>query len=178
MAGFSLQGGLEGNQSPVLMEVIIDASVQLTIGDSVMSSVAGHAALGTAGSRLTGIVMGFKDKYGLPVSPTSGSVNAATYTVESTNEGTEKVAAIVNINPLSIYSIESSATIGTTTTNSLTVHGVLADLTGTTGAQLLDETTTEGGGASGSGGQFRIFKVDPDNSSNFLVTIRESEFHA
>jgi len=173
----SYRGSLNGNQQPVMDSAIILNSTALTVGDPVNTNASGYADLAATGERIAGVVVGFRQASGELITATSGRPNAETFTSESDNESVDQVEVLYSCDPFAIYSIQADATLAVTTGSDL--KGVYFDLNGATGASRVDESTVQGGGSSGGGGQVRSMGPDPDNeTTHVLVNIRESEYIA
>lgn len=171
MAGFLPKYNLAGRNTGIQLIETIAASTTLTIGDAVRT-VGGYVALAAAGNPVLGIVVGFADQKGIPLdSPetdsdatyTRGGLGVGTVVTDAGNPTDKKVKAIINIDPFQVYSVTPDATIGTTTGSNL--RGYYTDIPAASDQTDEDSTTTSG--------QFYIHGVDPDNSSNQLVSINE-----
>lgn|SRR3990167_541821 len=174
---FNFVKSLGGNQSPVLIEVIVANSVAIAIGDLIKTytaSTGGFALLATEGAPALGFVHAITDQYGRAIRPMQHSraeagdwtVAADVVTVGSDNQTDDKVKVLVDVSLDSIYSAAVTGTIGTNV------------ISGNIGASLdfddedsVDETTAT---RSGSAGCF-VWGTDPADSTRLLVSLKESE---
>jgi len=169
--GARFRYNLAGRTSGIIRSFIIKNSETITIGDYVMPS-SGFVAAATAGSRLLGVVVGIVDKNGINMDQTKESLDGTwtssthTYAAAADNQTDVQVRALVDVDPLSVYSIEPDAAIGTTTGSNL--FGYYTD--------LVDEDETDEDTAATTAAQLFIWGVDPEVSSNQLVSIAESVF--
>ncbi len=174
---FSYKKSLRGNSAPVLVSVIIDNSDDIEVGDMVKCYNAGNAEKATAGMPIFGVVHAIVDKYGNSIAPEkqskavmgSATESSGVITVASNNETVDKIAVLCDVSVDSIYSATVDGTINTT--NSSAKLGAYMDLTD---ENSVNETTATRSGVANLYG----WGTDPENSSNLLVSICESELHA
>ena len=167
---FKQVGSLTPQGAPVLRQVIITNSVVSTILDSVKAA-SGFLALGTAGAAVLGHLVGHAQKSGVGLE-TSGATGSATgsyvgtYTAASDNQTVGMVKGLVDISKFSLYSAELNATIGTTTGSNLLGYNM----------DLVDEDTLDEDTAATTSAQYFSWGVDPNNSAQVIVNIKESQF--
>ena len=156
--------------APVLRHEIVANSVVLTVSDSVKFDTDGFVALGTAGAAVLGHVMNISTNFGVGLS-SSGAAGAelgsyvGTFTMASDNETVAKVRAEVDISQQTMYTAEVDATIGTTTGSDLAGYRM----------DLIDEDTLDESTAATSTAQYATWGTDPEDSTQAIVNIFESQ---
>ena len=134
----------------------------------------GYIALTAAATPILGCVVGFTDKDGIDLSSSRPALSTGVYTASTRtfvagadNTTVDKVYALVDIDPFSVWSAAPDAAIGATTGSNLT--GYYCDLVATAGDQPdeSDTVTTQQ--------QLFIWGVDPENSSNGLYSIAQHQ---
>jgi len=163
----ALYKGSLNSSRPALRRYLGDNSAVIGIGDYVAEGTAGEAILATAGDRLLGVVVGFETKSGGQTDFDSGSLTDVTMAADNQTVAQEKV--VVDINPLSLNSIPLSAAAGTTTGSDKS--GVSFELTD---HDTVNEASVK---TDGTAQQLYSQGVDPNNSSNVIVSIAESSLH-
>jgi len=170
---FIYRGGLRANSSRYLVgdatNHVLAASTAFTVGDAVAyGNTDGVLDLAGAGNPVYGIIVGFKNGDGTPVTSNgAGGDFTDTYTTAASNS----VYAIVDVSKESLYSVTADATLGTTTGSDK--PGVNLDVLAA--SDQLDESTVAN---AGSTAQFHSWGVDPDPTAadnSLLVTIQESQ---
>lgn len=166
---FTIIGSLNPHGAPVLKRQTITNSATSTLMDSVKLA-SGFIAAGTTGALVFGHVVGHSTNGGVGLQ-TTGAAGAAmgsyagAYTVASDNQTVGKVKAECDISKFTLYSSTADAALGTTTGSNLA--GYTQDIAS---AVTLDEST-----AVTTTGQYMGWGVDPNNSSNAVVNIFESQ---
>lgn len=153
-----------GVTHPNTEEVIITNSATIQIGDMVRSYVDGFVEVAVAARPILGVVVGVVDSKGLPIDPDSGTLD--TYTVASDNETVDKKRAVVMTDRNAVFSGDVDGTIGTTNTSNL--RGASLDLTD-------ENSIAETSAVRNASAQLYGYGTDPDDSTNLLVSIMESE---
>lgn len=178
--GAKFKYNLAGRTSGILKTVRIHDSVTLSNGDYVIINTSGFVAVATAGARLFGVVTGIVDNVGIPLDDTKqthgATWTASTQTVITASDNSTRttgyIQAVVDTDPLSVYSVEPDAAIGTTTSSGSSDQlGSYTD--------LLDEDEVDennGGNAFNVVAQLFIWGVDPDDTTRGLYSIMESQF--
>lgn len=181
MAGFTYKGNIFG-LNPVTKDVIINNSITVTVGDMVYGIDGNLCALAVAGSQILGVVQGFVTPKGVPLDQltagtdydgtyTAGGVNVGKYVAASDNSSDKKIKARVQITPGDFYSCAPDATIGTTAGSDSIGYN-----TDITDEDAVDEDTAAA--ATTATAQLAILGLDPENSSNGLYMIKESQLLA
>lgn len=166
----TVHGTLRPHGAPILRREILASSITVDVYNLTIAS-SGFLALATATTLLAGTVMGIGTNKGVGVT-TTGAAGAAedsyvgTYTTSSTNTTVAKVRADIDISKETLLSMTPDATIGTTTGSNLL--GYRTD--------IADEDNTDEDTAATGSAQMTIWGVDPQNSSNQIVSIMESVF--
>lgn len=172
--GFKFRYNLAGRTSGILRKVTIADSATITVGDYVRHA-AGYCALTANGNAGLGFVVGIVDKNGtnmdasrlsLTGSGASWSSSTQTFVAGSDNSSTDCVAALIDMDPFSIFSATPDNTIGSTTGSNLC--GYYTDVVAA--SDQPDEDTATTGTA-----QLTIWGVDPELSTNGLYSIHESQ---
>lgn len=161
---FKYKGIKNGVTHPTTEEVIITNSATIQIGDMVRSYVDGFVEVAVAARPILGVVVGVVDSKGLPVDPDSGTLD--TYTVASDNETVAQKRAVVITDRNALFSADVDGTIGTTNTSNL--RGANLDLTD-------ENSVAETSAVRNASAQLYSYGTDPDDSTNLLVSIMESE---
>ncbi len=163
---FKKIGSLDPHGGPILRTELLGNSVIAVVGRAVDSNE-GSLQLSTAGALIYGHIDGIVDKYG--ISPTTNG-NSGNFTMffltTSTNGTVAKMKAMCDISKYSLYSVDPDATIDTTVGSGK--FGYHTDLV--TGGDYTDEDTVVTGTA-----QYFIHGVDPSDSGNQVVNIKESD---
>lgn len=175
--GFSQHKSLVGNMlTGANLEVIIDASSTITIGDAVRINQNGYVVRAATSGNIAGICVGLIDQYGINVfSPRAQGTTGATLTpqdtiaVSATNvtDATRNLKAQILADPAGyiFWRNQASAT-GLAAANLFQFYNL------TTAGQI-DQTTN-----SNTSGQFQLVGLDPDNdgvTSKGLFRIVQSE---
>lgn len=164
--GFDYRGSLLGvDASPVNVDVLIDDSATLTMGDAVCIDQDGNLDVVAAGGSVLGVLVGIVDQSGINVFETgrTGGTDGSTLsgddtiTVSSTNtsDATRKLAgrvALVLPGNSKWYN-DSDGTLAQT--NLFQFFD-----TGSTGDQIASGT------ASNASGQFQLIEIDPDGDAD------------
>lgn len=182
--GFSFKYNLAGRTSGILRTFIIENSATMTIGDMVRGSYDSGAAngmveLAAAGNPILGVVVGIVDKDGIDmdnsrVTLSSGSWATATHTATTGSDNTtvDQIKAIVDIDPLSVWSATPDAAIGTTTSSGSSDQlGSYTDIVAA--SDQPDETNNSA--AFNTVAQLFIWGVDPELSTNGLYSVAEHQ---
>lgn len=162
-------GSLNPTGAPILRREIITNSVVITEVDSVKLA-SGFVALGTTGALVFGHVVSLSTNKGIG-QLTSGASGASvgsftnTFTAPSNNQTVGKNKAEIDISKESLYSIDPDATLGTTTGSNLSGYKV----------DLASEDSTDESTAATTTAQYNIWGVDPEDATNHVVSIYESQ---
>lgn len=169
--GAKFKYNLAGRTSGIIRSIILDNSITVTIGDFVHTN-GGFCDIAAAGETLLGVVVGIVDQDGINMDESKYSLAQAswtssthTVTTGAANTTGDKVRALVDIDPFSVWSCEPDDTIGTTTGSNL--QGYYTD--------LIDEDEVDETDASTAVAQLYIWGVDPEDSTRGLYSIAEHE---
>jgi len=167
--GAKFKFNLRGNTEGILKSYIIKNSSTITIGDYVKLD-AGFIDLAGANTPILGVVRGLTDNLGIDLQNTKvvldGTFTAPhTYAAASDNATDKQIRAIVDIDPMSVYSLEPDNTIGTTDSD---LAGNYMDIIADSDEGDEDTTTT-------TQMQLFIWGVDPEDSTRALVSIAEHQ---
>lgn len=163
MAGFAYRGSLTGTKERSLIsgaETIITNSVVVSVGDAVLISTGGFISLGTAGSRVYGIVIGVVGSQGEKLDPDASTLD--TFTVASDNQTVALKRAIIDISKDSIWFNDADSSLARTDDDLF--------------YDLVSESQINGSVVTN--GAFKIIKRDPNgdgDASNGLFVIAESQ---
>lgn len=171
---------LAGRTSGIIRSIEISNTITMTVGDYVLVDTAGTLGLASAASLILGVCQGIVDKNGINMDVSKESIagsgagwtsSTKTVVTGSDNNATDKIRALVDIDPFSVYSLEPDATIGTTTSSGSSDQlGSYID--------LLDEGESDennNGNAFNVLAQLFIWGVDPEDSTRHLVSIAEHQ---
>jgi hypothetical protein len=163
---FQKIGSLGRFGGPLVVDRIVTNSVTIAIGDSVKTA-SGFAALGTAGARVLGHVVGLVGKDGLsPVKDGTFLNNPGeAYTVASDNQTVAQVRAIVEVSQDALYAAEIDATAGTTTGSDLAGYNF----------DLVDEDTLDESTAAQTVAQYYSHGLNGSSTDTVVANIIESE---
>lgn len=146
--------------------IIVNSGV-VQLGDKVEWSsgfIKGGAA-STATIDPVGIVVGVAQN-GIAVDPDSGTTD--TWTVASDNQTVGKKYAIIDVSNNTLYTVPLDAAAGTTTGSNLA--GYEFDALASDGSKIDESTAATNVTGAGS---FNSWGVDPDNSSNVIVNMKQ-----
>lgn len=162
--------------------VLLGDSQTFEIGDVVRThnSTTDSAELGLKANPSFGVLSSIVDANGSPIKQstnTAGSANTpdtTTVTTAADNTTTKTYWAQIDTSTSSIYSATVSGTLGTTANSDK--RGCKIDINSDGGdyGQLLESLATR---AVATTANFYSHGVDPDNSSNLLVSIASHEFN-
>ena len=169
---------LLGTNGRMLVKVVLDASTDFQVGDVVAPGTGGEGFVGeaitaTSGIRVLGVIESIQSDKG--VAPSDNGCGGAfidAYRTAANNETGAKVSALVDISVFSVYSADLDDTIGTTTGSNRPFYYLDLD-TGVANHQLNEASA---GAPSTGGAQFVSHGVDPQDTNNILVSIKESTF--
>jgi len=163
--GFSLYKDLRGAMlAGTTLDIIIDNSVTLTLGDAVRIDTAGYLKTASTSGCILGIVVGLTDQNDLNVFEASrvaatsiaGAtlVGQDTLTTSSTNtsDGTRNLKAKVLVDPAGMFLFRNQAN----TTVALAQTNLLQFFNLTSAGQI------DSNSASDTSGQFQLVALDPD----------------
>lgn len=187
MAGFEFKYSLSGHNTGIVLPVVVTNSDTHTVGDLVhLEQGSADNGIGTAdpavaGERLAGVIVGFVDKKGIPLDHPHADLSAGgtwtqrtlTFVADSDNDNTagSQVKALVNIDPMAVYSNNTDGVFGTTAdADKLGSYTDIAD------EDDVDENNN--GNAVTTVAQLMCLGVDPDDSTKGLFKIVESQFAA
>lgn len=171
---------LAGRTSGIIQSIEISNTITMSVGDFVLVDTAGTLGLASAGSLILGVCVGIVTKDGINMdesktaltgSGASWTSSTKTVVTGSDNSSTDKIRALVDIDPFSVWSVEPDGTIGTTTSSGSSDQlGSYIDLADE------DETDeTNNSAAFNVKAQLHIWGVDPENSARHLVSIAEHQ---
>lgn len=157
MAGFSLRGHLLGADNPVTRDLIIENSATVTVGDSVVDS-GGFAALGTAGSKVLGVVAAIHDANGIDLDSTATdnydgtwTSSSQTYVASSDNQTDKQVKVKVIADPFALFYNDADDDL--TAAQEMRFFDLISE-------DQIDQSS------GGSTGQFQLWKRDPDGDGD------------
>lgn len=168
---------LAGRTSGIIQQITIDNTETLTIGDWVRVSTSGYLEVVSADTTIMGVIVGFVDRDGINydqskiVKEGTWSESTQTITTDSDNRSSEKAAALVDIDPFSVWSCEPDDTIGTTTSSGSSDQ--LGSYTDLADEDEVDETNN--GAAFNLVAQLFIWGIDPEASARGLYSIAEHQ---
>ena len=170
--GFTPKRNLVGRTTGIRKSYIIANSQTITIGDMVKAT-AGFIALVGAGGRILGCVVGLEDANHLDLEHPQATKTNATYTAStktavaaSDNQTVDAIRAIVDIDPMTIYSAQPDQAIGTTTGSNLL--GYYTDVPAASDQPDQDTAAT-------TTAQLFIWGTDPENTARGLYSIAEHQ---
>lgn len=164
---FNYKRNLNGSHARTLVKVLLGNSVDFRVGDPVSITTGGAVIQNSAGVRILGHIAAIvQDNGTVPANNGCAGAFVQTYRTASDNATVAKVAALVDIDANSLYSVSLDDTIGTTTGSNTAFYMMDID-TGLVN-RALDEST-----AGQTNGQYFSFGLDPDNSNRVLVKPRE-----
>jgi hypothetical protein len=171
-SGFTFKRNIAGRTTGIRKSYIIGNSATITIGDMVKLS-SGFIALAGANAKILGVVVAIEDANGLdldnPRRTNAGGTwtsSSKTIVVAADNQTVDQIRAIVDIDPMSIWSAQPDNTIGTTTGSNLA--GYYCDLPSASDQPDEDTTTT-------TVMQLFIWGLDPENTARGLYSIAEHQ---
>jgi len=170
--GFQFKYNLAGRTSGIIRSFPIYNSLTVAVGDMVYLTGGGIGPC-PATANILGVCVGLTDTNGTPISDTPLSVSG-TYTASSRqyaaaadNMTVDKVQALVDIDPFSVWSAEPDATLGTDTESDMA--GSYTDLVATAGDQPDEDT------AATTQCQLFIWGIDPEDSTRGLYSIAQHQ---
>lgn len=177
--GFIPRSNLVGRSTGIRRSKIIDDSTTLTIGDMVREYTTGFIVLAAAGNPIYGCVVGFEDANGLDLDNaratfTGGTWTSSTKTVitDSDNTTVDQIRAIIDIDPMTVYSNQPDDTINTTSSSGKCgFAGSYVDLVAA--SDQVDETNN--GVAFNVKAQLYCHGLDPENTARGLYSIAEHQ---
>jgi len=164
MAGFYYYGHLLGADNPATVDILIEDSATITLGDAVDINTNGGCQPADAGDKVYGIVVGLVGKDGTPLStvPTgdydgtysghAGIVGSETYVAAADNLATEKIKAKVIADPFALF-----------------MNDAAGDMTYADDYQffdLTDEDQIADQDGHATAGAFQLVKRDPDDDGD------------
>jgi hypothetical protein len=171
--GFKFAYNLAGRTSGILRRFIIANSSTITIGDMVKLT-SGYAALPGAGAPCMGVVVGLTDKNGIDLnnskltlagSGAGWTKSTYTFVAGSDNVTTDAVKAVVDVDPMSVW---SGVTDNASTDTQSVLQGCYVDLVAASD-QADDDT------AATTQATLFIWGVDPEDSGRVLYSIAEHQ---
>lgn len=164
---FVYKRNLNGGHNRTLIKVLLGNSKDFRVGDPVAITTGGAVIDCSAGVRVLGHIAGLiQDNGTVPANNGCAGAFVQTYRTASDNTTVAKVAALVDIDPNSLYSAAVDDTIGTTTGSNTAFY--MMDLDTGLVNRGVDESS-----AGQTNGQYFSFGLDPDNSNRVLVKPRE-----
>jgi len=168
--GFQFKYNLAGRTSGIIRKFPIYNSLCVAVGDMVYLTGGGLGPC-PATAAILGCCVGLVDRDGIDLGNSkitkegTYSASAKSYTADSDNMTSEKAAALVDLDPFSVWSVEPDGTIGTDDEGDMA--GSYTDLVATAGDQA-DEDVSSTGKA-----QLFIWGIDPEDSTRILVSIAQ-----
>jgi len=181
--GFQFKKNYAGRTSGIQDARLIENSGTITVGDMVRGSYDAGAAngmveLAAAGNAILGVVVGIVDRNGIDMDSSrlshSGTWTSSTktFTAASTNTTVDQVKAIIDIDPMSVWSNQPDAAIGTTTSSGSSDQlGSYTDIVAA--SDQADENNNTA--AFNTVAQLAILGVDPENTDRGLYVIKEHQ---
>ncbi len=159
------------NDVPVDVPHVLADSSTFKVGDMLKLDTDEALSLVGATNPVYGRLSAIVREFGPPPPKTDGAGGdfLDTYTTASDNETVLKTSGLVTTSTKARYSVPLDATAGTTTGSD--IAGYRFDCTAA--SDTIDESTATTGSA-----QFVSHGIDPDNSSNVIVSIFESQTEA
>lgn len=161
---FDYVGQISGAQDPVTVDVIVNNSVTVTVGDAVYIS-GGVAALATSSSDVFGIVMGIVDANGIDLDNTSSdnydgtwASSDSTYTAAADNKTDKKVKVKVCPDPYALWENDADG--------DFTDPDDLFKLIKLNDEDQIDESETDA-----DVGQFQVWDIDPHDEGDKSVGV-------
>ena len=173
-SGFQFKYNLAGRTSGIQKSFPITGSETITVGDAIMVTD-GAAIVSGASSWIMGIVVGLTDEFGIDMDNSKvtkdGTYTASTktYAAASDNTTDKKFQVVVDIDPMSVYSAQPDAAIGTT--NDSDKPGSFCDVIAA--SDQPDEDNTDD-----TIGMLLIWGTDPENTAHGLYSIAEHQIWA
>jgi hypothetical protein len=171
MAKFTYAGQLNGADNPVTIDVIINDSKTVSVGGAVLLDTfadGGGCEAASAGSLVLGICVGIYKGIlpieSLPAGGYSGTYTASTqtYVAAANNTTVDKIHAKVVVDPMAKWRNDSAGALAT------------ADLFKC--FDLVSATQVANQNGHDTGGAFQLLEINPDDVSEGIWRIRESEF--
>ena len=171
-----------GTDHSVLKRGIIANSATVAVGEAVGLNSTGYITNATAGEAMFGIVSGFSNKDGSPLSPSEYVAGTATQTdvqsvvADSDNVTVDKKEAIIETSEDKVWSVNVSGTLGTTADSPTATDGAIGgwidtDSSGSNYARVLESTFTR---TQTGDENFFVWGIDPDTTTRYLVSIANS----
>ena len=163
---FKKVGSLDPHGGSILRTEILGNSLSANVGHAVDCNE-GTLRLGTAAALIFGHIDGFTTNAGMAPTTNGNSGNFTMwFLTTATNASIAKMKAQVDISHYSLYTADPDATVNTTYgSGKLGFHTDIP-----TGGEFTDEDT-----AVETTAQYFIHGLDPDDSGNVIVNIKESE---
>lgn len=171
---------LAGRTSGILKSVQISNSITMSHGDFVLVDTAGTLGLASAASLIFGVCVGIVDADGVNMDASKASITGSsaswtsstkTVVTGSDNSSTDKIRALVDIDPFSVWSCEPDAAIGTTTSSGSSDQ--LGSYTDLIDEDEVDESNNSN--AFNTVAQLHIWGTDPEDTSRGLYSIAEHQ---
>jgi hypothetical protein len=160
----------KSNSGRIMDKVELTASTKFTIGEAIkINSTNGVAVLWGAGGSGWGILTGFVDKDGSPV--TNDGLGGKMSNAYTTPASGNTVLGVVDVSKTSRYSVTLDDTKGTTTGSDK--KGVNFDLIAD--SDQLDESSVQGAGTTASFLSWGLDTSPNARANSVLVTIQESQ---
>ena len=182
--GFQRVKNFAGRTSGILDSRLIENSGTITVGDMIRGSYDAGAAngmleLAAAGNAILGVVVGIVDSQGIDLDTSRQSLSTGawtsstkTFVAGSNNTTVDMVKALIDIDPLSVWSAQPDAAIGTTTSSGSSDQlGSYTDLVAA--SDQPDENNA--GNAYNTVAQLAILGVNPENTDRGLYVIKEHQ---
>lgn len=173
MAGFFARRTEGGDSTGETRQILLANSITVTVGDAMSINTTGLLDLAGVGERVLGVVEGFVDKNGLPLTAqhktgtdytTSGAGDSATVVTASDNSTDSMVRAIVNVRATQEYYNDADEDLDLT--DDYQYFDVVA------AADQIDASTVS------TTGQFILVERDPDRDADLSKGIFRIAEHA
>ena len=164
MAGFLLYGHMLGADNPATIDIMIQNSATITLGDAVDINTGGGCQPADAGDKVFGIVVGLVDSNGRPLSTlradaydgtysgNSGQVGSETYVAQSDNLTDKMIKARCVVDPFALFYNDTAGDL------SVADDYQFFDLTDED--QIADQV------GHATAGAFQLIKRDPDGDAD------------
>lgn len=182
-SGFQFVRNLAGRTSGISERRLIENSGTITVGDMVRGSYDAGAAdgmveLAAAGNPILGVVTGIVDKNGINLDNTrltltgTWTSSTKTFVAASDNTSVDMVKAEVDIDPMSVWTAQPDAAIGTTTSSGSSDQlGSYTDIIAA--SDQPDENNA--GNAFNTKAQLFIWGVNPSDTAKGVYSIAEHQ---
>lgn len=167
-----------GTDHSRIIPVIGKNSTVVAVGELVkLDTTVGFATNPSAAAPCFGIVVGFANSSGTPLSPSAYAAGSQTssdvqsFTFASDNQTVAKNVVLVETHELKVWSAQVNGTVGTTAHSDVIGAGLDVDSANSNYARVLETTATR---TAATVTNFMGLGTDPNDSTRILVKIRSS----